>query len=306
MKYTIRFGEPYELPRVGHATEMSFPYTIVRSDLINAPEERINTKYCRLKVGISWLLAASWRLQPDDLIKVLFEYGKRDIVKRVKDNTLTPEQEMWLSTEDYPPICPFDPDRILAPSGATIVVDTSTEALASSIASSQLAAAIIEVRDNINTVYHRKYGEKLIVLGEERDLLQFFQDCESAEALAYRISSLRNAAANLNVDSLRKVTGITDSHVQSIGLLEAYLQNIRGFQPAIVKPLKELNRLRQGYPVHGDRTTGVLGALAYFSIAYPVTDYSVAWKVLLQRYGETLRQILALVKEDVFPSQDIA
>jgi hypothetical protein len=166
-----------------------------------------------------------------------------------------------------------------------------------------LCATIIEACDNINAVYHHKYNEKLVLLREERDLLQFFQDCESAEEFSCRISSLRNAATNLNVDSLRKVTGITDSKVQSIGLLEGYLIGIQGFQAEIIQPLKELNRLRQGYPVHGDRAAGVLDALAYFGISYPASDFSAAWRLLLQRYRETLQQILELTQEDVFPSQ---
>lgn len=300
MKHTIRFENPYQIGPFRDAIDMIFPYSVVNSDLIGAPEETSSTRRFNLKVGISRTLAACWNLQPGDLIKVLFEYGKRYVVQRLKDNTLTAEQELWLTTQNYPTNCPFDPGRIPAPSGATIEVDTGSD-LATRIVASTVAASIIESRDNINALYHHKYGEKLIVLREERDLLQFFQECNSAEELSYRISSLRNAAANLSVDSLRRVTAITDPQVQSISLLEAYLTQISGFRTEVIRPLKELNKLRQGYPIHGDRVTGVIDALAYFGIPYPVTDYSLAWRALLENYGRALRDILDLVRKDVFP-----
>jgi hypothetical protein len=138
MKYTIRFAEPYKISSFKHTIDMIFPYTVVRSDLINAPEEISSTKSFNLKIRISGLLALSWNLQPNDLVKVLFEYGKRSIVQRVKDDMLTPEQELLLTSENYPPSCPFDPDRISTPSGATIEVDTGTESLSRAHASPPL------------------------------------------------------------------------------------------------------------------------------------------------------------------------
>lgn len=306
MKQTIRFEKPYQIGPFRDAIDMMFPYTIVRSDLIGAPEEKSSTLRYNLKIGISRTLASCWSLQPDDLIKVLFEYGKRYIVELVKGNALSPDQELWLTTQNYPTECPFDPDRISSPSGTTVEVDTGDESLAGRVASSTTAVGIIESRDNINALFHQKYGQKLIILREERDLLQFFQDCESAEELSYRISSLRNAAANLNVECLRKITGVTDTQVQSIGLLEVYLNGIPGFDPQVIKPLKQLNKLRQGYPLHGDRSAGLLEAFAYFGIPYPPEDHSSAWQGLLQKYAETLRNIVALVREDVFPGQNRA
>jgi hypothetical protein len=112
---------------------MIFPYSVVRSDLIGAPEETSSTKRFKLKLGISRSLASCWNLQPDKLIKVLFEYGKRYVIQRLKDNTLTSEQELFLTSSSYPTVCPFDPDRIPAPSGATIEVDTGPASLADRI-----------------------------------------------------------------------------------------------------------------------------------------------------------------------------
>ena len=262
MKQTIRFEKPYRIGPYRDAIDMIFPYTIVRSDLVGAPEEKSSSLRYNLKLGISRTLASCWDLQPDDLIKVLFEYGKRYIVELLKGNALSLDQELWLTTENYPTECPFDPVRISAPSGAAVEVDTGDKSLAIRVASSITAVAIIESRDNINALFHQKYREKLIILREERDLLRFFQDCESAEEFSYRIGSLHNSAVNLNIQCLRKITCITDTKVKSIGLLKAYLNKISGFDFQVIMPLKQLNKLRQGYPTHGDRSDGLLDAFA--------------------------------------------
>jgi hypothetical protein len=133
MKRTIRFKEPYKLGCVRRAIDMMFPFNIVNSDLIGAPEEKSSTQEFNLKVGISDSLFACWSLRPNDLVKVLFEYGKRYVVQQLKDNTLASEQELFLTTSKYPTVCPFDPSRIPAPSGATIEVDIGPNLLADGI-----------------------------------------------------------------------------------------------------------------------------------------------------------------------------
>ena len=133
MKQTIRFEEPSQIGPFRDAIDMIFPYSVVRSDIIGAPEETSSTKRFELKLGISRSLASCWNLQPDKLIKVLFEYGKRYVIQLLKDDTLTSEQELFLTSSSYPTVCPFDPDRIPAPSGATIEVDTGPASLADRI-----------------------------------------------------------------------------------------------------------------------------------------------------------------------------
>jgi len=133
MKQTIRFEEPNRIARFRPAIDIIFPYNVVNSNLIGAPEEKSSTQKFNLKVGISDSLVACWNLRSDDLIKVLFEYGKRYVVQQLKDKTLTSEQELWLTTNNYPTVCPFDPSRISAPSGATIEVDIGPDLITDGI-----------------------------------------------------------------------------------------------------------------------------------------------------------------------------
>lgn len=94
---------------------------------------------------------------------------------------------------------------------------------------------------------------------------------------------------------LRQLTGVNDSQTRSIRLLEVYLQQFGNFDSSIIETFTHINRLRQGYPIHGDRVEGVLDAHAYFNIEYPVKDFSNAWKALLLHYFDALKKVFDIV-----------
>jgi len=267
----------------------------VDSSLIGKPEEISATLYGKVIVGITIELNLNWRLKDDELVKVLFEYGKRHVIQKIKDGTLSEREELVLTTSNSPENCPFDPSRITNPSGAAFEIEVGKEKIMENPDFFQLASSIIDNRDNINAIFHQKHKEKLIELTEERDLLQFFRDASSQEEFFFRLSALRNAATNMNIRILRKITGITDTQIRSIGLLENYLQQYENYDDSIIKTLKNINRFRQGYPIHGDRVEGVLEAHKYFGLDYPVKDFSNAWKTLLLNYLDVLQKLFKLI-----------
>lgn len=88
-------------------------------------------------------------------------------------------------------------------------------------------------------------------------------------------------ASTILVPLLRQLTAIADPQKRSIKLVGDYLSQ-HGAEPAEIVPvLKHLNRLRQGYPVHGDRADSVLEAHEFFRLPYPVEDWRVAWRTSL-------------------------
>lgn len=300
MKKTIVFNDPQRLVTTRDASEFLYPYSIVDSSLIGAPEERSRTSRFTLKVGASGTLESCWGLSEPDLVKVLFEYGKRHIVQKLKDGALTDSEELLLHTANAEVPSPFDVSRIESPAGTRIEIDIDSPQIMQDFTLLQLAALIIDVRDNINAIFHTIHKEKLILLREERDLLQFFRDASSHEEFFYRLCALANAATGFNLAILRKITGISDTQVRSIGLLEKYLENLGGPLPEAVKTLRSINRMRQGYPVHGDQVAGVLEAHKHFGLYYPVSDFSAVWRTLLLRYLDALQSILEKIKEKLW------
>jgi hypothetical protein len=160
----------------------------------------------------------------------------------------------------------------------------------------QLASSIIDTRDNINALFHEKHKAKLLILGEERDLLQFFRNADSQEEFFFRVCALANVVTKLNIQVLRELTKITDPQIKSIKLFEEYLKKNKMLDNKVIKTFQSINNLRQGYPVHGDRSKGVLKAHEYFSLDYPVVNFNEAWKTLLLNYLDALKRLLQKFK----------
>jgi len=128
MTFTITFEEPEDLTDLGQdGIQYSFPFTVVDSSLVGAPEEKSQTQERRIIVSISRSRLAGWRCSDEALVKVLFEYGKRHIVALLKSNDLPAEYTIrfpTITTVSHPDsVCPFDPAMIDAPTGVSITVE---------------------------------------------------------------------------------------------------------------------------------------------------------------------------------------
>lgn len=294
----VLFSDPRLLPTTKDAFEYEFPFTVVDSSLIGAPEEESKTEIHTIKVSITRTLASMWKLSQQDLVKVLFEYGKRHIVEKLKDGTLSDTEELWLSTSSHPKKCPFNPARISNPSQASIIVSIPQKTLMQNPTEIRLASLIIDARDNINAIFSQRHKEKLLLIDQERNLLEFFREANSQEEFFYRVAAIANIVGNLNISILRRITSTSGTSEKSISLLEAYLKTISDKCESVIKVFRNLNRIRQGYPVHGDQVAGVLEAHDFFKIKYPVENYKEAWKTLLLNYLSALQDLLEIVRND--------
>ena len=297
MNKTIFFEPTRRVISGRDVTEYVFPFRLVDTELIGSSDEISRSSRHEITVVVSRTLASCWDFTDDQLHRVMFEYGKRHIVQKVRDGTLGESEELDLHTRNVELPCPFDPGRIENPINAEVKIESTDKKLMEDSTFLQIASAIIDARDNINAIFNVGNKDKLIVLTEERDLLQFFRDAESMEDFSYRLCALANAATQMNLKCLRRLTQTEDTQVKSIQLLEAYLNKSGALNPQIIDTLRNINKMRQGYPVHGDRAKGVLEAHRYFAIEYPIADYSAAWKILLNSYLKALQKLLEALKK---------
>jgi len=278
-------------------TDYVFPFRLVDTELIDSPDEISRSSHHEITVVVSGTLASCWGFNDYQQHRVMFEYGKRHIILKIRDGTLRESEELDLHTRNVELPCPFDPERIENPINAKVKIESSDKKIMEDSTLLEVASAIIDARDNINAIFNLRHKEKLIILTEERDLLQFFRDAESKEEFFFRLCALANAATKMNLQCLRGLTQIEDTKVKSIQLLEAYLDKSGILNPQVIDTLRNINKMRQGYPVHGDRTKGVLEAHSYFAIEYPIVNYSAAWELLLNGYLKALQQLLEALKK---------
>lgn len=297
MNKRLTLIEARELPRTRDGSDYLYRFSLVDISLINMPEENYYTSIHRIKVGISGIMEAGWmgRQQNIDFLKVCYEYGKREIIQKVKDGSIQDYQELEITSTNYPNRCPFQSDRIVSEIGTSTDFEV-TERVMEDISLLQIASNIIDLRDFINAIIKERHGKKLIQYVEERDILQMFRSANNIEDFVYRISALKLFATNLNEDLLRELTGNQNRNDRTITLLESYLQTLPNYDNSAITTLRNINRIRQMYPIHGDNIDGVQDAHTYFQIEYPIQNTSEAWKKILNSYRDALSRIFEMIK----------
>lgn len=128
MTFSITFSEPQNVTNPDlDGVQYSYPFTIVDSAFIGAPEERSETHEHRFLIAISRSRLVGWRISETDLPLILFEFGRRHIVSLIESHAL-PEDYIihcpMISTTSHPESeCRFDPSGIPSPIGLTIEVE---------------------------------------------------------------------------------------------------------------------------------------------------------------------------------------
>ena len=122
---TLRFGRPENITPPGddYAVVYRFPFSAIDSELIGSPEEARVTTSHRLVVKITPSRRAAWPLSESELQKELFEIGRRVIVEKAKQGTLSPEEQVVVNASTHSSTLPFDPSRVVEPDGAVVVVE---------------------------------------------------------------------------------------------------------------------------------------------------------------------------------------
>lgn len=278
-----------------HVVEYEFPFHVIDKEFIDTTLERNKTSFNSIVIDASQTLCACWDLAEDDLVKVLYEYGKQHIIQKLKDGTLSNKEELSLHTGNTEIPCIFEPDKIDKPENSKFEIEMPNEHIMSNDTLLQRASKIIDTRDNINTVFRDIYKEKLLTINEERDILQFFRNANSHEEFVYRLCSLSNTVKSMNLKLLKRLT--QENSDKTISLLEKFLLSEKIHDDSLIQIFRNINRMRQHFPIHGDKTKGVLDSYRYFGIDYPLKDYKNAWIILMDNYLNALMILFKKIKD---------
>lgn len=288
---TIKFNGVRYIPSTRDAIEFLYFFDVI--------DESGKSESKRIKVSISGSLCIGWGFQiwsPEpqrdypNLEKILLQVGKDKIIEKIKEGTLTDNEELMLLTTTHPHTSPYNPDNLIEPQNAEYEIEIGQKVLSEEIKENKLAASIIEIRDIINSIFYEKNKEKLLLLNEERNLLDFFKTAKTEEEYSHRLASLGQVSRHMNIHILRKLTNETNKEIGSVALLENYLNYIGKPNKTIVDTLKQIGRIRQGYPVHTD-IAGVIQGYKYFGLLYPVENFEATWTSLLNHYLTALKQL---------------
>jgi len=130
---TLKFHKPVSLCQESFDTDVwsyRFPFSIVETSLLGSPEEKSRTQQYVVTIGLSRELRVNWRVgevDESELVKLLFEFGKRHVFEKLQHGSLTEEEELLLTTQNSPQECPFEISRIADPEGASFDVEVDQD-----------------------------------------------------------------------------------------------------------------------------------------------------------------------------------
>lgn len=146
-----------------------------------------------------------------------------------------------------------------------------------------LVDELLELQEKIN----KKLGYGLLI-DKYRIIEDLLKPCTSREHFTHRIQSL-----NLLIDKMRikKFGGTGD---KTIKFLEDYLRKRKKNPGPIIRNLRDISTLSSGYPRHegADINERVKAVLNRWSFDQTSIDYRKLWKMSLERYIESLKNLL--------------
>ena len=172
----------------------------------------------------------------------------------------------------------------------------STEKATESKTDFSIASEIITFRDSINTLVYSATQKQLLEMDQERNLNELFNVPNTKEEFWYSLASLANLVGKINKDCILNLMKNPIKETGSIKQLEVYLKTLSSDIDDIIIPLKSINHVRQGYPIHTDKVKNYISTLEYFGLDYPISDYSKSWERILKGYSDALKKLFKLLK----------
>jgi hypothetical protein len=121
----LRFGESETIPTGGKDCHCWYriPFSVVDSDFIGSPEEDYKASKHTLDVKITPTERAGWNFSEPDLKKVMFEIGRREIMKKASRKELSNREEVSVNRRNHSEALSFIPSRIDKLDGAEFIIE---------------------------------------------------------------------------------------------------------------------------------------------------------------------------------------
>ena len=101
-----------------------FPVTVIDRDDIGTPRQTSKSISFQIIAEISRSRLTTWGLREGDLIKVMFEITKEQLISVLSSGKWNGEDiEVQINTHTYKGACPFNPAFIQEPTGAILEIE---------------------------------------------------------------------------------------------------------------------------------------------------------------------------------------
>lgn len=177
---------------------------------------------------------------------------------------------------------PMQPVGVAAPAAA-----------AQPAADAELARAAIGEIDHFREAYRRVYGVEVWQIDQARSIAELSGAAATEEAFHRKVQVLTLLLSSLRpegqLDENRRL-GSDGQPVRGLVALERLMEQDAPAALPAAETLRHIAALRNDYPTHL-RGRNVAAARAALGVDWPPADWDAAWRTILARFQESLRQI---------------
>ncbi len=125
----FKFDAPVDVsPLYLDGVKIRFDFSFIDSEHIGTPRQSSETKQCKIVVQAPRTLLDIWSLEGESIERVLFQVAKEHISSVLSnsagnENILPNVIQLAVNTDTFPGACPFDPELIEKPSGASFQIE---------------------------------------------------------------------------------------------------------------------------------------------------------------------------------------
>ena len=244
MKHLI-FEKPTIAPQLINGIMIDFPFKIIQDG--KNYERDIQTDHV-FRLGLSTFLLIGWGLNiheiaESSIVKMAYPFVESIIIDKTNDGTIKEYDEKILTRELNTIPYPYDIDKVGEIEGKTIDFEESLSTIGEVIETNRLADEIVQLRDNINTLFNDKYKENLLFLNEERGILNFFRIVHTEEDFTHRLASLGELIKNINSKKLKSLLKKFEKDDGSVSLLEKFILQLGIKDFELIRILRNINRI---------------------------------------------------------------
>lgn len=293
----IRFIRRVWEPKTGDSDSMSIEYEIEPVPFDASEPSSGDTDSGYITIDVSRTLQNLWSLDQSNLENFLVGFAKDYASSKVESSSHLGDEHIQLTSYNAPELPPVDPQTLMFTFPTEFQVTIPEPDVDEAGEHIDLASDIIDIRDNVNAIFGEKFGDRLLAVTQERALFELSRPCKTREDFAFRTSSLAGLAVAIDTSAIdQRIEAPPNSG--SIDKLGMFLRSEfpDSDSTEIVETISKLNQVRRMYPIHTDRSRGVIAALEHFGIEYPVEDYQGAMSKMLNKYLDCLNDLLAVLK----------
>ncbi len=242
------------------------------------------------EVKISCTLKSIWGIDESLIRVVIANCFKQMITNEVIRTNIVPiNLRIDLNSSNSPPKCPFNKELKYFSIPFSFEINNLPIQNSLSGINHNIVQVIIDLRDRINAIYYTKFKSNILVLPQERAIVDLANPCSDEIMFKHLAVALAGLVVAISTDKFQ-TTGVNGS-VNQFALFISSQDPEGEKSKRVIETMKAFNQIRRMYPVHTDKSEGVLEAFRYFGIPYPIINYQQSWNILLGFYKTMLEDI---------------